>query len=93
MKVLAANVIGVILGSASTAVARDSSTGSWVKGGKGYVCIGLEARVTCETREVPKYHLTIKPGAVDVTWGARLDDVILHCTRRKPPRPTNCVFG
>ena len=57
MKVLVAVVIGVILGSAGTAVARDSSSSEWIRGGKGYTCYGTGTptdSVVCETKEKPR---------------------------------------
>jgi len=86
MKVLVAVVIGVILGSAGTAVARDSSSSEWIRGGKGFTCYGTGTptdSVVCETKEKPRYKLTIIPSAVDVTYGV---NVILLCGRGKPPR-------
>lgn len=87
-KFLAGLVIGVTL-ALTGATAAHSDVFFWERGGKGYICRGIDATVFCnETKNHPAYQIGFVPGYVSVAYN---DKLVYFCKRRTAPR-TNCAI-
>lgn len=85
MKVIAALVAGIVLGSAGLAGAQSY----WDGKGSTYSCKGGPVSVFCtETGWKRNYKTAIIPSIVTVSYGQR---VIFSCKRRETP-DNNCAY-
>ncbi len=86
-KFLAGIAVGVALAIAGTAMAQ--SYVFWSRGGKGYICRGMDATVFCiETKNHPAHQIGFVPGYVSVAYN---DKLVYFCKRRTVPQ-TSCAI-
>lgn len=104
MKLIASFVAGVVLATASVAIAAPY----WEKSGSTYICTGYSAEVSCSDAyrlgsgpalRFGRYAVLITPRRVAVNFASRIDHgvpvgskTVFSCNRRLKPAD-NCVFS